>query len=71
LALFFAWAKARDSSVVNPVAEQRVQLRRNKRGGKKRHPWAIDELNRMFAAPIFTGCRSARHWKQLGNVVLS
>ncbi len=70
MALFFAWAKARDSSVVNPVAEQRVQLRRNKRGGKKRHPWTIDELNRMFAAPIFTGCRSARHWKQPGNVVL-
>ncbi len=70
VALFFAWAKARDSSVVNPVAEQRVQLRRNKRGGKKRHPWAIDELNRMFAAPIYTGCRSERHWKQPGNVVL-
>ena len=70
VALFFAWAKARDSSVVNPVAEQRVQLRRNKRGGKKRHPWAIDELNRMFAAPIFTGCRSSRNWKQPGNVVL-
>ena len=70
VALFFVRAKARDSTVVNPVAEQRVQLRRNKRGGKKRHPWAIDELNRMFAAPIFTGCRSSRHWKQPGNVVL-
>ena len=70
VALFFAWAKARDSTVVNPVAEQRVQLRRNKRGGKKRHPWTIEELNRMFAAPIFTGCRSARNWKQPGNVVL-
>ncbi len=70
VALFFAWAKARDSTVVNPVAEQRVQLRRNKRNGKKRHPWTIEELNRMFAAPIFTGCRSARNWKQPGNVVL-
>ncbi len=70
VALFFAWAKARDSSVVNPVAEQRVEVRRNKRGGKKRHPWTIDELNRMFAAPIFTGCRSSRHWKQPGNLVL-
>lgn len=70
VALFFAWAKARDASVVNPVAEQRVQLRRNKRGGKKRHPWAIDELNRMFAAPVFTGCRSALYWKQPGDVVL-
>ena len=70
VSLFFVWAKARDSSVVNPVAEQRIQLRRNKRGGKKRHPWAIDELNRMFAAPIFTGCRSSQNWKQPGNVVL-
>jgi integrase len=70
VALFFAWAKARDSSVVNPVADQRVEVRRNKRGGKKRHPWTIDELNRMFAAPVFTGCRSLRHWKQPGIVVL-
>ena len=24
----------------------------------------------MFAAPIYTGCRSERHWQQPGNVVL-
>ncbi|MFA5901728.1 MAG: site-specific integrase, partial [Hyphomicrobium sp.] len=70
VALFFTWAKACDSSVVNPVAEQRVQVRRNKRGGKKRHPWTIEELNLMFAAPVFTGCRSSRHWKEPGEVVL-
>ena len=70
VSLFFEWAKSRDSSVVNPVADLRIQRSKNKRKGKKRHPWTIDELNRMFAAPIYTGCRSERHWKQPGNLVL-
>ena len=70
LSLFFEWAKSRDSTVVNPVADLRIQRSKNKRKGKKRHPWTIDELNRMFAAPIYAGCRSESHWKQPGNLVL-
>jgi integrase len=70
VSLFFEWARSRDSSVVNPVAQQRMRKPRNKRQGKKRHPWTIDELNRMFAAPIYIGCRSAHHWKQPGSEVL-
>ena len=58
VSLFFEWAKSRDSSVVNPLADQRIQYSKNKRKGKKRHPWTIEELNRMVAAPIYTGCRS-------------
>ena len=68
--LFFEWAKSRDSTVVNPVANLRIQRAKNKRKGKKRHPWSIDELNGMFAAPIYTGCRSEYYWKQPGNLVL-
>ena len=70
VSLFFEWAKSRDSSVVNPLADQRIQRSKNKRKGKKRHPWTLDELNRMLAAPIYTGCRSEYHWKQQGNLVL-
>ena len=71
VSLFFEWARSRDSGVVNPVSEPaHPTFRKNKRKGKKRHPWTIDELNRMFTAPIYTGCRSERHWQQPGNVVL-
>jgi integrase len=70
VSLFFAWAKARDGSVVNPVADLRMQRAKNKRKAKKRHPWTVDELNRMFAAPIYTGCRSERYWQESGGVVL-
>ena len=70
VSLFFEWAKSRDNSVVNPTADQHIQRSKNKRKGKKRHPWTIDELNRMIAAPIYTGCRSESHWKQPGNLVL-
>ena len=70
LSLFFEWATTGDSSVVNPAADQHIQRSKNKRKGKKRHPWSVDELNRMIASPIYTGCRSESHWKQPGNLVL-
>jgi integrase len=71
VSLFFDWARSRDDSVVNPVAGLRVQRFKNKRKGKKRHPWMIDELNRMFSAPIYTGCQSERRWQLPGDVVLT
>ena len=61
--LFFSWANSRDSSVINPVAGLGIKRRKNRRKGKNRHPWSNDELNQMFMAPIFTGCRSETHWK--------
>ena len=70
ISLFFEWARSRNSTVINPLADQRIQRSKNKRKGKKRHPWTIEELNRMLAAPIYTGCRSERFWHQPGNVVL-
>ena len=70
VSLFFEWGKSRDSSVVNPTADQHLRRAKNKRKGKKRHPWTIDELNRMIASPIYTGCRSESHWKEPGDLVL-
>jgi integrase len=70
VSLFFEWAKTRTGGVVNPVAEQGIQRRKNRRQGKKVHPWTTDELNRMFAAPIYIGCLSESHWKQSGDTIL-
>ena len=70
VSLFFEWAKTRTVDVVNPVADQGIQRRKNRRQGKKVHPWTTDELNRMFAAPIYVGCQSEIHWKQSGQTIL-
>jgi len=70
VSLFFEWAKSRDSGVVNPLTGLLIQRAKSKRKGKKRHPWTIEELNRMFGAPIYTGCQSERHWQHPGDVVL-
>ncbi|WP_291159067.1 site-specific integrase [Hyphomicrobium sp.] len=70
VSLLFEWAKTRTADVVNPVSDQSIQRRKNRRQGKKVHPWTIEELNRMFAAPIYIGCQSETHWKQPGQSVL-
>lgn len=70
VSLFFEWAKTRSADVVNPVTDQGIRVRKNKRQGKKVHPWTTDELNRMFSAPIYVGCQSETHWKQPGPNIL-
>lgn len=70
VSLFFSWAKTRNADVVNPVGDQGIQRRKNRRQGKKVHPWTTDELNRMFSAPIYVGCQSETHWKQPGANIL-
>ncbi|MBS0250470.1 MAG: site-specific integrase, partial [Proteobacteria bacterium] len=70
VSLFFSWAKTRTADVVNPVADQAIRRRNNKRQGKKVHPWTIEELNLMFGAPLYVGCESERHWKQPGESIL-
>lgn len=71
VSLFFEWAKQRDTAVVNPVAHLKIDRPRGRRRVRKRRPWTVDELNRMFAAPIYTGCRSERFWSQRGKQVLN
>ena len=64
IGLFFTWARARDSSVVNPVEGLGIKRLKNNRKGKRRHPWTIEELNKMVRAPIYIGCTSEACWKQ-------
>ena len=68
--LFFEWAKTRDGSVVNPVVDQGIRRPKNQRKGKKRHPWTVEELNRLVAAPVYTGCESDYYWKRPGPATL-
>jgi len=70
VSLFFNWAKSRDASVINPVAELSIARPRHKSKVKNRHPWTIEELNRLVTAPIYAGCRSETYWRQRGDIIL-
>lgn len=68
---FFEWACASHEGMQNPMEHVTVAYSKKKARKKKRVPWSIDELNRMFAAPIFTGAKSGLRWKEPGDVVLN
>ena len=68
---FFVWARGKDRSVTNPLDEVTVRTPKKRRRGRGRFPWSIEELNRMFAAPIYTGAVSTTNWKTPGNTILS
>ncbi|NLH80097.1 MAG: site-specific integrase [Phyllobacteriaceae bacterium] len=64
-----AWAaKHYDEIERNPFDGMRVDKKTTARD--ERDPFAIDDLKRMFAAPIFRGCQSEWHWSTPGAVVL-
>ncbi len=67
---FFEWARARDASVSNPVATLKIKRGKNQ-ARKNGIKFTIDELNRLFSAPVYTGCLSERHWNKPGNLVLA
>ena len=64
---FFDWAKSHDATVVNPVDAIKIERPKKRNRVKPRSTWSIDELNRMFETPIYTGCRSPSRWKERGN----
>lgn len=68
--LFFDWLKPRGCAPSqNPLLG--LSLSRPSRGkrSKSRHPWSVDELNKMFSAPIYTGCKSLSRWSEAGSLV--
>lgn len=65
----FAWARKHyDEVEKNPFEGMQVEKRTNARD--ERDPFSLDDLKRMFAAPIYRGCVSERHWSAPGAVVL-
>ena len=66
---FFEWIKGRDATALNPVATLKIKSRRRS-SDERREPFTVDELNRIFRAPIYTGCLSRPHWSKPGQLVL-
>jgi integrase len=65
----FRWIMARfDECSASPVDGMRLTLRRGARDQKD--PFTLDQLNAIFAAPVFAGCESELHWSKPGSLVL-
>lgn len=67
---FFEWCRRNKVIPVNPAHEIRVAAPKRGKKKKKRDPFSIEQLNRIFSAPLFTGCRDAWHWKEQGNEII-
>lgn len=70
--VFSLWkwiSKNYDETPPNPLdGVVRAKARTNAR--KEREPFTLQELKTIFNAPIYTGCKSLKKWKQPGDTVL-
>lgn len=67
-AAFWNWAANNyDDCPSNPLVGLKVKLK--KRAREERDPFTLAELQSLFQAPIFTGCRSLHFWRQPGEFV--
>ncbi len=65
---FWIWAeKQYDEAPGNLFRGLKVDISKSAR--EERDPFSISELERIFAAPLFTGCKSIRSYAQPGDTV--
>lgn len=63
---FFAWAATNQHVKESPAANVRAE--QPKRAAvEERHPFSLADLQTIFAAPVFTGCRSERRRFEPGD----
>lgn len=66
---FWTWAeKHYDDCPNNPLKGLKVPMgKRNVRD--ERDSFSIEDLNTIFAAPLYTGCKSRSSWAESGNLI--
>ena len=70
IAGLFRWLKRHyDDMPSNPFDDMRPQERK-KNARDERHPFTLEELNKIFTAPPYTGAKSASRWLTPGCTVL-
>jgi integrase len=67
---FFAWAEMNGYISANPAAKVVIAVPKGSQKRKKRDGFTIEQLNRIFRAPIYTGCRSSHYWKEPGEQII-
>lgn len=64
----FIWAMKRyDECAVNPINGLTIQIKESAR--KQRLPFTVDDLNTIFSAPVYTGCKSLAQWSKPGDFI--
>jgi len=65
---FWTWADANyDDVPANPL--RGLKVKKSKQAKEERDPFTTKELKAIFAAPIYTGCDSVRHWRKSGGLI--
>lgn len=68
---FFRWCLSEQGYIEsNPAANIRVPVAKRPKGKMSRRPFTADELTQLFAAPVFTGCLSAKRRFMAGGAVV-
>lgn len=66
----FRWAKGDGYLASNPADGINYDAPKRIKARKSRRPFQAEELKILFAAPVFTGCRSIRRRFEAGSVVV-
>lgn len=64
---FFSWARGADLIDIDPGEGVEFIKTRTRKIGPKRKPFRLGELQKLFASPLFTGCKDERFWKKPGS----
>ncbi|MES2341626.1 MAG: tyrosine-type recombinase/integrase [Pseudomonadota bacterium] len=67
---FFNWAKAEGYVAENPATGLRVEMPKASKSRKARRPFRPEELDILFSAPVFTGCKSVARRHDVGPKVI-
>lgn len=69
---FFVWANNQYKDVANPLLGLRIDTKKKNRNSaklRKRQPFTIEQLTKLFTGPIYTGCKSLSEWKLAGHLI--
>ncbi|MGG9998916.1 DUF6538 domain-containing protein [Pseudovibrio ascidiaceicola] len=65
---FWNWAEANyDETPANLFKGLKIKVKQSARA--QRDPFTTEELKAIFSAPLYTGCKSLRYWKEEGDLV--
>jgi integrase len=68
---FLRWCKSVEGMIpTNPAEDVRIIAGKKPKGQKTRRPFRQEELERLFSAPLYTGCQSVHRRYEFGDRVL-
>jgi len=70
VSIFWNWAAGQyfDDIAPRPLNGLKIKIKSSPRDA--RHPFSLDQLTKIFNAPVYTGCKSEINWKDQGSIAL-